>query len=96
MKIFEVLGLCQTYGNNTTLGDLARKIQGNKIYKCPKCNGAGKIETFDTAKDHSMDMGFIPPKGWKRPTKIVECDLCDGEGYTAHEYKPKMQQIGWE
>lgn len=24
------------------------------------------------------------------------CDLCNGEGYTEHQYKPKMIQDGWE
>ena len=26
----------------------------------------------------------------------VQCDLCNGEGYTEHEYKPRMIQDGWE
>lgn len=26
----------------------------------------------------------------------VTCDLCNGEGYTEKEYKPKMVQDGWE
>lgn len=26
----------------------------------------------------------------------VTCDLCNGEGYTEHEYKPRMVQDGWE
>ena len=43
MKIHNAIELAHKYGRNTTLGDLVRIIQGNKIYKCPKCNGIGKI-----------------------------------------------------
>ena len=43
MKTCEAIELAKRYGRNTTLGDLARKIQGDKSYKCPKCNGSGKV-----------------------------------------------------
>ena len=43
MKICDVVRLCKTYGDNTTLAELQKEIQGNKIHKCPKCSGTGKI-----------------------------------------------------
>ena len=88
IKINDVISLCEIYGSNTTLGDLARKIKGKRIYKCPKCNGFGYI----TIKNNNYS--------WRTSSsnmyKDKKCDLCNGEGYTEHEYKPKMVQDGWE
>ena len=39
MKIHEVIRLRNVYGGETTLNDLVNLIQGNKIYRCPKCGG---------------------------------------------------------
>ena len=87
MKTCVAIELAERYGGNTTLGDLVRKIQGNKIYKCPKCNGIGKI-----------NRQIYSGTGWDYEPKCkkVTCDLCHGEGYTEHEYKPRMVQDGWE
>lgn len=41
MKIHEVIRLRNVYGGETTLNDLVNLIQGNKIYRCPKCGGSG-------------------------------------------------------
>lgn len=40
----------------------------------------------------------LPDSGWVEDWRYreVKCDLCNGEGYTEHEYKPKMIQDGWE
>ena len=93
MKVYEVIEICRDYGSDTTLGDLVRKIQGNKIHKCPKCDGKGKI-----AVRYNAYPSGLPDSGWVNDWKIRydECDLCNGEGYTEHEYKPKMVQDGWE
>lgn len=89
MKVCDALSLAMSYGENTTLGDLARKIQGNKIHKCPKCDGRGRI----TARRNKAQY-WECCDDWEYYT--VDCDLCQGEGYTEHEYKPKMVQEGWE
>lgn len=89
MKICDVVRLCKTYGENTTLAELQKEIQGNKIHKCPKCSGTGKI----TKKRNKAQY-------WECCDDYeyydVECDLCNGQGYTEHMYKPKMIQDGWE
>ena len=93
MFIKDIKALVDTYGTNATLGEILKKVQGNKIYKCPKCNGQG----FITVEYNGYPSGF-PDSGWvyEAAYKDVECDLCEGEGYTAHEYKPRMVQDGWE
>lgn len=89
MKICDAVRLCKTYGENTTLAELLKEIQGNKIHKCPKCSGTGKI----TKKRNKAQY-------WECCDDYeyydVECDLCNGQGYTEHMYKPKMIQDGWE
>ena len=89
MKICDVVRLCKTYGENTTLAELQKEIQGNKIHKCPKCSGTGKI----TKKRNKAQY-------WECRDDYeyydVECDLCNGQGYTEHMYKPKMIQDGWK
>lgn len=93
MKVHEVIDLVEDYGANTTLGDLARALQKEKIHKCPKCHGTGKVSIRYNAYPSGLpDSGWV--EDWKY--KDVECDLCQGEGYTEHEYKPKMIQDGWE
>ena len=37
------------------------------------------------------DSGFVYEEG----TKIIDCDLCNGEGYTSIKYIPKMIQDGF-
>lgn len=89
VKICDVVRLCKIYGENTTLTELLKEIQGNKIHKCPKCSGTGKItkkrnkaQYWECCDDYEYYDG--------------ECDLCNGQGYTEHMYKPKMIQDGWE
>ena len=36
MKIYETICLRDTYGGETTLDDLVKLMQGNKIHRCPK------------------------------------------------------------
>lgn len=93
MTIGAIKDLISTYGANATLEEVLVKVQGNKIYKCPKCNGRG----YETVEYNKYPSG-LPDSGWVYDPgyKNVTCDLCKGEGYTAHEYKPKMVQDGWE
>lgn len=89
MKINEIVSMIYDYGENATLRDVLKNVQGNKIHRCPKCGGSGVVhkrrniaqywECYDVWEDYD-----------------VQCDLCCGEGYTEHEYKPRMVQDGWE
>lgn len=94
MKIREVKELVDRYGSCVTLGQLLTKIQGNKLYECPKCKGNGFITIEYNGIPSWMDRsgGF----DYKAAYKDEKCDLCGGEGYTDHEYKPRMVQEGWE
>lgn len=93
MKVNTVQGLIAQYGANTTLEELLKKVQGDKIYKCPCCNGLGY-----TTKEYNGYPSGLPDSGWvyEPAYKNVTCELCNGEGYTEREYKPKMVQQGWE
>lgn len=89
MKINDVKALIVDYGENATLKDVLKNVQGNRKYQCPKCSGSGKITIRRNAAEY-----------WECCDRYVDysvvCDLCNGEGYTEHEYKPKMVQDGWE
>lgn len=89
MKIHEAVSLMKDYGENTTLCDLVKKVQGKIIHKCPKCGGSGRITK---RKNTAQYWEFCD--NWEYYD--VQCDLCNGEGYTEHQYKPKMIQDGWE
>lgn len=89
MKIHEAVSLMKDYGENTTLGDLVKKVQGKRIHKCPKCNGTWKVE-----KRRNKAQYWECCDDWEY--YFTTCDLCNGDGYTEHEYKPKMVQDGWE
>lgn len=87
MKVHKMLELCERYGSNTTLGDLARKVQKNKIYKCPGCGGTGCIKAKCIAYfPNPHDGGWI--QGWKYTD--TECYLCNGDGYTEKKYKKQI------
>ena len=89
MKICDAVRLCKTYGEDTTLAELQKEIQGNKIHRCPKCYGEGiVIKMINRAQ-------YWECRDRYEETKVT-CDLCNGEGYTEKEYKPKMVQDGWE
>jgi DnaJ-class molecular chaperone len=77
------------YGN-ITLKELLAKVQGNRVHKCPKCNGTGSEEHWEY---------HYPPGMSDDPYKeyyYENCPLCKGYGYTETEFKPKMKQVGWE
>ena len=89
MKINDIKNLIADYGESTTLKDVLKKVQENRKYKCPKCGGSGKITIRKNVAEY-----------WECSDRYeynsIECDLCNGEGYTEHEYKPKMVQDGWQ
>lgn len=89
MKIYDAICLRDTYGGETTLDDLVKLIQGNKIHRCPKCGGSGTIiKRVNRAQYWECCADYVE--------KEVTCDLCNGEGYTEKIYKPRMVQDGWE
>lgn len=89
MKIHEVIRLRNIYGGKRTLDDLVKLIQGNKIYECPKFGGRGVF-----TKRVNFAQYWECCENYKEVE--IHCDLCNGEGYTEKEYKPKMVQDGWE
>lgn len=89
LTISQVKELKQCYGGETTIDQMLAHIQGGKTHRCPKCDGAGYIvETYNVAEPWECCETLKERK--------VTCDLCNGEGYTEHEYKPRMVQDGWE
>lgn len=93
LTIGQAQELCRCYGGEVTLDQVLKHIQGNKIHKCPKCHGKGTI----SVKYNAYPSG-LPDSGWGVDWKYRDepCDLCNGEGYTEHKYKPRMVQDGWE
>lgn len=79
------------FGNNIDCDSTMKRIIGQK-FECPKCHGSGIIhEKYNAYPSNLPDSGW--GELWRYRDK--ECDLCNGEGYTDHEYKPKMVQDGW-
>lgn len=79
------------YGNNINCQDIIDKLIG-KRFVCPQCHGKGKIsQGYDAYPTNLPDSGWA--HDWRY--KDVTCPLCKGEGYTEHEYKPRMVQDGW-
>lgn len=93
LTVANALELRDCYGGEVTLDQVVAHIQGNKIYKCPKCDGKGTV----SVKYNAYPRG-LPDSDWVEDWKYkdVICDLCGGEGYTEHKFKPKMVQDGWE
>lgn len=93
MKIKDIKNLISVYGGESTLNQILEKKLSQKPYKCPKCNGIGT----NSIRYNAYPSG-LPDSGWveRWEYKDVECDLCNGEGCTVKEYKPKMVQQGWE
>lgn len=89
LTIGQVNELKQCYGGETTIDQMLAHVQGKKTHRCPKCDGTGYIvETYNAAEPWECCEQLKERK--------VTCDLCNGEGYTEHEYKPRMVQDGWE
>lgn len=93
MKIKDIEFLIGVYGGEKTLNQILEKELSKTPYKCPKCNGSGT----NSVRYNAYPSG-LPDSGWVEDWKYknVICDLCNGEGYTSKEYKPRMIQQGWE
>jgi rubrerythrin len=92
ITIDDAVFLVNAYGENYTLGELLKRIQGDKIYKCPACMGRGKItEEYNAYPSGLPDSGWVYEAGYRDK----KCTLCDGHGYTNKKYVPKMVQEGW-
>lgn len=93
IKTCEIVNLIEIFGGDITLNRILLIVSGGRKYKCPKCNGKGKI----TVEYNGYPKG-LPDSGWvyEAAFKDIECDICEGEGYTREEYKPKYIQDGFE
>ncbi len=62
------------------------------IHKCPKCKSEGKLKITYNA----YPKGF-PDSNWVRDmrTKWVDCDLCEGRGYTKTKKVPVTELVGY-
>ena len=94
MKYREVLELEKNYGSETTLKEVSEHLKkiAKANFKCPKCDGKGEIEV-----EYNAYPTNLPDSGWVEDMRIkkIECDLCNGEGFTETLKKPKMVQVGW-
>lgn len=92
VKIHELEKLAKCYGYNVTISELIFKFKEDKPYMCPKCKVIGIQEvTYNAYPSGLPDSGWV----YEPKTKTVDCDLCNGEGYTSVKYKPNMVQQGW-
>lgn len=93
IKTCEIIDLIKIFGADTTLKQVLLIVSGGRKYKCPKCNGKGKITIEYNGYPKGLpDSGFV----YEAAFKDIECDICKGEGYTREEYKPKYIQDGFE
>lgn len=78
ISIRQVIDLCNKYGSNTTLGDLAKKVKGDKIWQCPMCAASGLVE-----EEYLDDYSHV------LRTRCVECPTCGGEGWINKHLKAR-------
>lgn len=79
------------YGNNIDCQKLIDRLIGSR-HKCPQCDGLGyTTQRYNAYPSCLSDSEY--GELWKYRNKT--CDLCNGEGYTDCEYKPRMVQDGW-
>lgn len=92
IQISTIEALIKQHGEDMTLGEYLKEIRGDKIFKCPKCDGEGvTLVTYNKYPAGLPDSGWVYEEG----KKIVDCDLCNGEGYTSVKYVPKMKFDGY-
>lgn len=93
IRTYEIINLIKIFGEDTTLKQVLSIVSGGRKYKCPKCDGKGKITVeYNGYQKGLPDSGFV----YEAAFKDIECDICKGEGYTREEYKPKYIQDGFE
>ena len=96
----DIQKLISEYGENATLKQVLEHICSQSPYrflkyKCPKCDGCGY-----TVKEYNAYPSGLPDSGWvyEPGYDYNVCNLCKGMGWTAREYKPKIQKtiVGYE
>jgi hypothetical protein len=93
MKACDIARLIEKHGASASLWDVFNTY--GKKYRCPKCNTQGGTTEYYNAYPSGLpDSGFVQDM----QPKFVECDLCEGHGYTEIEYKPKLKTevVGYE
>lgn len=92
MTISEIENLIRIHGD-IKFSELIAKKKGNKIHKCPKCNGEGVTQEKYNAYPHNL-----PDSGWVDDWKYrdIPCTICDGFGYTDKEKKPITAIVGYQ
>lgn len=90
-EIYNLEQLIGQYGDRK-ISDIVAELKGEKIHTCPKCKGRGYI-----TEEYNGYPSGLPDSGWvyEPAYRDIKCNLCNGIGYTEHEYKPKMEQTGW-
>lgn len=90
MKIHEIKKMIKEHGSSTTLGELLERAYTKFPHVCPKCNGVGSTEVRYNAYPKGLpDSGWVDD--WQY--KTVECDVCDGEGYTKDKLIAKSVKV---
>lgn len=96
MTIQEAIKLRNFYGGHITLDELVNIIKGDKVHKCPQCNGTGIIKLQNKRAIQVNEHQFITCKDFNIDILTDFCELCNGDGYTKEKYVPRMIQDGWE
>ena len=96
MTIQEAIKLRDFYGGHVTLDELVQFIKGDKVHKCPQCNGSGIVQIKNKQVMQINEHQFITSKDFDIVILTDVCDLCSGDGYTKEKYVPRMVQDGWE
>lgn len=91
MKTKDLITLQEIYGD-IKISEIVKLL--DRPYKCPKCNGEGGEQ-----KRYNAYPSGLPDSGWVEEWKFkyVQCDLCEGHGYTKRELKPvtKTEVVGY-
>lgn len=87
---YTILRLMNQYGENARLGLILTSFRPIG-YKCPRCNGTGKVKERYCHDLLAVSTGC---EEWKY--RDGKCPLCDGSGAVPKKMKPKMVQDGWE
>lgn len=86
MKIIDLIALQTKYGD-IKIGEVIAKQ--NRPFICPKCEGVGS----ESKLVREGIYGYTDSE-----YKTIDCNICDGYGYTQRQMKPKIKTeiIGYE